>query len=242
MNQDKGPANIRKRAWTAGIGICFVAVILWTGIGSIRNSQKKIQEQQAKLEESQQANTEDILLPEEKTETQGNSGEGQTEETQEEAADQSGELQVTQSERARTLSFSENSLIEWPASGSVLINYSMDKTTYFPTLDQYRYNPALIIGGQEGEPIYASAEGLITGIEQSAQTGTMVTMDLGNGYSASYGELKDLSVAEGQYVNTGDLIGYLSQPTKYYSVEGVNLYFEMEKDGNPVNPMDFMEQ
>ena len=67
-------------------------------------------------------------------------------------------------------------------------------------------------------------------------------MDLGNGYSASYGELKDLSVAEGQYVNTGDLIGYLSQPTKYYSVEGVNLYFEMEKDGNPVNPMDFMEQ
>lgn len=60
MNQDKGPANIRKRAWTAGIGICFVAVILWTGIGSIRNSQKKIQEQQAKLEESQQANTEDI--------------------------------------------------------------------------------------------------------------------------------------------------------------------------------------
>ena len=226
MNQDKGPANIRKRAWTAGIGICFVAVIVWTGIGSIRNSQKKIQEQQAKLEESQQANTEDILLPEEKTETQGNSGEGQTEETQEEAADQSGELQATQSER----------------SGSVLINYSMDKTTYFPTLDQYRYNPALIIGGQEGEPIYASAEGLITGIEQSAQTGTMVTMDLGNGYSASYGELKDLSVAEGQYVNAGDLIGYLSQPTKYYSVEGVNLYFEMEKDGNPVNPMDFMEQ
>ena len=72
MNQDKGPANIRKRAWTAGIGICFVAVIVWTGIGSIRNSQKKIQEQQAKLEESQQANTEDILLPEEKTETQGN--------------------------------------------------------------------------------------------------------------------------------------------------------------------------
>ena len=54
--------------------------------------------------------------------------------------------------------------------------------------------------------------------------------------------MKDLSVAEGQYVNTGDLIGYLSQPTKYYSVEGVNLYFEMEKDGNPVNPMDFMEQ
>lgn len=129
--QDKGPANIRKRAWTAGIGICFVAVILWTGIGSIRNSQKKIQEQQAKLEESQQANTEDILLPEEKTETQGNSGEGQTEETQEEAADQSGELQATQSERARTLSFSENSLIEWPASGSVLINYSMGQDHIF---------------------------------------------------------------------------------------------------------------
>ena len=240
MNQDKGPANIKKRAWTAGIGICFVAVILWTGIGSIRNSQKKIQEQQAKLEESQQANTEDILLPEEKTETQGNSGEGQTEETQEEAADQSGELQATQSERARTLSFSENSLIEWPASGSVLINYSMDKTTYFPTLDQYKLSPGISVGAVEGAPVTAAVNGTVYSIEQDAQTGTTLTMELGNGYQAVYGQLEDLTVSEGDTVKKGTTIGYIAQPTKYYSTEGTNLYFAMKRNGEPVDPIQYL--
>ena len=45
----------------------------------------------------------------------------------------------------------------------------------------------------------------------------------------------------GAYVNTGETIGYLSEPTKYFATEGANLYFEVQKDGAPVNPMDFME-
>ena len=137
--------------------------------------------------------------------------------------------------------FSEESLLTWPASGAVLINYSMDKTVYFSTLEQYKYNPALIIGGQVGEMIGASAPGVVTNVEQSAQTGTTVTLDMGNGYSAVYGQLKEVPLEVGDYVDAGQTVGYLSEPTKYYSVEGPNLYFEVLKDGAPVNPMDFME-
>ena len=32
----------------------------------------------------------------------------------------------------------------------------------------------------------------------------------------------------------------LGDPTIYYSVEGCNVYFEMRKDGQPVNPMDYL--
>ena len=121
------------------------------------------------------------------------------------------------------------------------MNYSMDHTVYFKTLDQYRYNPALIISGEEGEPIYASAPGKVTKIEQLAQTGITVTLDMGNGYEAVYGQLKELPVAEGAYLEKGDLIGYLSQPTKYYNLEGVNLYFEILKNGVPEDPMNYMD-
>ena len=117
----------------------------------------------------------------------------------------------------------------------------MDKTVYFSTLEQYKYNPALIIGGQVGEMIGASAPGVVTNVEQSAQTGTTVTLDMGNGYSAVYGQLKEVPLEVGDYVDAGQTVGYLSEPTKYYSVEGPNLYFEVLKDGAPVNPMDFME-
>ena len=44
--------------------------------------------------------------------------------------------------KAQTLHFSEELL--WPMEGNVIINYSMDSTVYFPTLDQYKYNPAVI--------------------------------------------------------------------------------------------------
>lgn len=55
-------------------------------------------------------------------------------------------------------------------------------------------------------------------------------MDLGNGYEAIYGQLKEVPVKTGDYVEAKTILGYLSEPTKYYSVEGCNLYFEMRKD------------
>ena len=63
-----------------------------------------------------------------------------------------------------------------------------------------------------------------------------MTLDLGNGYQATYGQLKDIQVAEGNYVNRGDVLAKVSAPTKYFSVEGSNLYFQLTKDGEPVNP------
>lgn len=64
---------------------------------------------------------------------------------------------------------------------------------------------------------------------------------MGNGYSAVYGQLKDVQVQAGDYIAAGEPIGSLNEPTKYYSVEGTNLYFQVLKDGEPVDPMNFME-
>lgn len=81
-----------------------------------------------------------------------------------------------------------------------------------------------------------------TGTEEGVQqTGLTVTLDMGNGYSAVYGQLKDVQVKTGDYVAAGSAIGSLNEPTKYYSVEGTNLYFQVLKDGEPVDPMNFME-
>ena len=57
--------------------------------------------------------------------------------------------------------FSEESILEWPASGAVLINYSMDKTVYFSTLAQYKYNPAMIISGADVYQRQAVKEAII---------------------------------------------------------------------------------
>lgn len=136
-----------------------------------------------------------------------------------------------------TLSFGDTDTLVWPVVGNVLINYSMDKTVYFPTLDQYKYNPAIVIAANEGDMITAAAAGKVTSVFEDPQIGQAITMDLGNGYEITYGQLKEILVSEGSYVSMGDMIASVAAPTKYYSIEGTNVYFKLTKDGNPVNPM-----
>lgn len=136
-----------------------------------------------------------------------------------------------------TLDFREEDGLVWPIVGDVLINYSMDKTIYFPTLEQYKYNPAIVIAATQGASISAAANGRVTTVGYDPVIGNMVVMDLGNGYELTYGQLENITVSEGSYVSVGDGIGTVASPTKYYSLEGTNVYFKLTKDGEPINPM-----
>ena len=162
---------------------------------------------------------------------------------QESQTDQSQEKKAkdTAAKAKAELHFSPESDLGWPLQGDVILNYSMDQTVYFATLEQYKYNPAIIIAGKVNDPVNAAATGKITDISTNEETGVTVTMDLGDGYSAVYGQLKEVLYKEGAAVEAGNAIGYIAEPTKYYSVEGSNLYFELQKDGEPVNPMQYME-
>lgn len=157
-----------------------------------------------------------------------------------EAAAKTGAGGTTGLNMAPEILFSEDTLMEWPVNGNILQDYSMDQTVYFSTLDQYKLSPAIAVGAVEGAPVVAAVNGTVYSVEQDIQTGTTVTMELGNGYQAIYGQLADLTVAEGDTVKKGTTIGYIAQPTKYYSTEGTNLYFEMKKDGEPIDPIAYL--
>lgn len=136
----------------------------------------------------------------------------------------------------RSLDFSEEEGLLRPVSGEILLPYSMDSGIYFATLDQYKYNPAVIIDAEEGTAVSACAEGKVIDIYEDAKIGKAVVLDLGNGYQATYGQLEDVSIPIDSYAGEGEVIGKVAAPTKYYSVEGSNLYFQLTKDGEPVNP------
>lgn len=251
MNKNEKPAFLKGKGAAVAAVICFVAVITMVGTFTFRNYQNRVEQELARAEttteqetkeNSEETVTNEIVLPKaEGTDPAAEKNDGKdtvsgttdTAPTEESLSETAGATE--------NVWFGEESILEWPASGAVLINYSMDQTVYFATLEQYQYNPALIVGGEVGEMIGASAPGIVTNIEEDAQTGLTVTLDMGNGYNAIYGQLKDVPLEVGSYVDTGETIGYLSEPTKYFSAEGTNLYFEVKKDGVPVNPMDFME-
>ena len=248
MKNNLGPSRRGKGA-AVGLVICFVAVIALVGFFTFSRYKRVMSRQLEKAEEKTdtEEKQKDIKETEKSQTTNSQAIQNKAQETEkqkEETQTQTDQKQTQTSPTATqpdALAFSENDLLAWPVDGNVLMNYSMDQTIYFSTLDQYKYNPALIIGGEVGTEVTASARGIVKSGEVNAQTGTTVTMDLGNGYEAVYGQLKEVPIQEGNYVEKGELVGYLSEPTKYYSVEGCNLYFQLLKDGQPVNPMEYMD-
>lgn len=139
------------------------------------------------------------------------------------------------------IAFTEENALMWPSAGTILIDYSMDGSIYFPTLNQYKYNPALIISSEEGNQVLASARGMVESIGVDEETGTTLVLNIGNGYKLTYGQLKELAVSEGDVVEEGALLGYISEPTKYYSEEGSNLYFKMTQNDAAVDPVLYLE-
>lgn len=175
------------------------------------------------------------------SQTQNTENEGQKEIN--EASAQNAEKSTSVSTTTwKALEFTEESGLVWPTVGEILINYSMDRTVYFPTLAQYKYNPAIVIAAAEGKTIVAAADAQIVEIFTDSEIGNAVRMDLGNGYELIYGQLADVQVSKGAYVSAGDVIGTVGAPTKYYSVEGSNLYVKLSKDGVPINPLTLLPQ
>ena len=129
----------------------------------------------------------------------------------------------------------------WPVRGNVLLDYSMDQTIYFPTLDQYKCNPGLVIQSDVSTPVAAPANAKVVAVGSNEEIGNYVTLDLGNDYTAICGQLKEVCAVEGEYLEAGQTLGYVSEPTKYYSVEGVNVFFELQHEGKTVDPLDYME-
>lgn len=139
------------------------------------------------------------------------------------------------------LNFTESDKLMWPVMGNVILGYSMDTTTYFPTLEQYKCNPANMIQSDVSTPVSAPADARVMEIGSNEEIGNYIRLDLGNGYTAVCGQLKEIPVVENEYLHKGDVLGYVAEPTKYYSVEGVNLYFELRHGEEPVDALDYLE-
>ncbi|MCM1154511.1 MAG: M23 family metallopeptidase [Roseburia sp.] len=192
-----------------------------TGVQSRKDTKKEEQEDSAESDTDKKEEEE----------------EGMIDESQETMAEEPEDTEAIATTVQPVLDFNEEDGLIWPIVGDILINYSMDKTIYFPTLQQYKYHPAIVISATEGENISAAADARVISVSYDTQLGNTVVMDLGNQYELTYGQLANITVSEGSYVAKGDIIGSVASPTKYYSTEGANVYFKLTKAGEPVNPM-----
>lgn len=139
------------------------------------------------------------------------------------------------------LNYNGEQELAWPLVGDVILPFSMDTTVYYQTLNSYKCNPGMLIRGEEGANIISVYEGVVSDIYETKEHGTVVEIDLGNGYVATYGQLMNVCVNVGDKVSIDQNIAELGPVSSYYTEEGTHLYFQITKDTEPVNPLTLIK-
>ena len=88
-----------------------------------------------------------------------------------------------------------------------------------------------------GTPIYASGDGVVSRADNRASGfGKHVRIDHGYGYVSLYAHLSRYNVKRGQKVKRGDLIGFVGSTGRS---QAPHLHYEVRKDGQRINPINF---
>ncbi len=90
---------------------------------------------------------------------------------------------------------------------------------------------------EQGTPVRASGAGRVVTAEYSGGYGNMVEIDHGNSLTSRFAHLSHISVAEGQQVDAGTIVGRVGSTGRS---TGPHLHYETRIDGEAVDPQRFL--
>jgi septal ring factor EnvC (AmiA/AmiB activator) len=125
--------------------------------------------------------------------------------------------------------------LPWPVEGRVLAGFGRRK---HPRFDTYTIHNGLEIEAGPGTPVRAVHEGKVVFADRFRGYGLLVVIDHGGKHHSLYAQLGELSVAQGQTVAAGDVVGTVGEG----GGEGPGLYFEMRYQGRAEDPADWLKR
>lgn len=105
-----------------------------------------------------------------------------------------------------------------------------------PIYKTYKMHNGMDFTAPIGTEIYVTGNGVIEKAEYSSGYGNCIVVDHGFGYKTLYAHLSAYKVKRGQKVTRGDVIGLVGSTG---TSSGPHLHYEVMKNGNKVNPVNF---
>jgi murein DD-endopeptidase MepM/ murein hydrolase activator NlpD len=124
----------------------------------------------------------------------------------------------------------------WPAHG--WLSSGMGPRTD-PVNGGSDYHNGLDIAGDKGQPVYATAAGVVTQAGYSGAFGNLIVVDHGFGLETRYGHLSGFNVQKGSQVKRGEMIGRLGSTGR---TTGNHLHYEVMANGRLLNPLQLLTQ
>jgi lipoprotein NlpD len=117
----------------------------------------------------------------------------------------------------------------WPTRGRILRSYQSSG----------RGKKGIDIGGHDGQPVKAAANGKVVYAGSGlVGYGRLIIIKHNENLLSAYGHNSKLLVSEGDQVKAGQQIAEMGSS----GTNRTGLYFEVRKDGKPVNPLHYLPQ
>jgi murein DD-endopeptidase MepM/ murein hydrolase activator NlpD len=122
----------------------------------------------------------------------------------------------------------------WPTIGWVSSPFSY-RDDPFTGKRQFHYG--IDIATNFGNPIVATADGIVISLGNDKIGGKNIIISHGNGITTHYLHLSKFLVKSGQKIKRGDVIGLVGKTGK---ARGPHLHYEVRVNNKPVNPLNYI--
>ena len=134
-------------------------------------------------------------------------------------------------------------LVVSPLNGQVLMAFAVDRLVYDETMDDWRTHDGVDIAAKPGATVLAACSGTVLAVEDDPMMGTTVVIGHDGGYQTTYANLQSRpTVEEGDTVSAGQIIGAVGTTAKAESAQSPHLHFSVSKDGDAVDPDEFLKR
>lgn len=129
----------------------------------------------------------------------------------------------------------------WPVRGEIERKYAVETLAYDVTMKDWRTHDGIDVLADKGTVVRAASDGTVESITQDDLYGTTVTIDHGNGLKSTYSNLADKpTIKQGDTVSSGDVIGSVGATALCEVGQGSHVHIAMSKDGNSVDPTEYL--
>jgi lipoprotein NlpD len=138
---------------------------------------------------------------------------------------------VTQSASAdrasRTYTPAETIAWQWPVDGNVVGTFGQGDSI----------TAGIDITGEKGQPVKAAGPGIVVYAGSGVRGyGNLILIKHNDQFLSAYAHNDSLRVSENDVVEAGEVIATMGDS----DAENVRLHFEVRRDGQPQDPMDFL--
>jgi biotin carboxyl carrier protein len=120
---------------------------------------------------------------------------------------------------------------------------SSSVTSGFGVKRSYETHPGVDLKAKSGTPVKAPAQGVVTKAGETPRCGGTIIIKHGGGFQSGFCHIKDIKVTQGQNVTAGDIVGLSGGGANDHgkgNSQGEHLHFTLRKDGQLVNPMNYI--